>query len=319
MKNKKNHMIEIELQPMNIIIKAKLLLGFNKELCQILLKHLPYKSIQCHSFVAGYQLYHYTPIVESVFVIPETAERLIDQPIGRVSLSALQLMPIKYGEVTEPLTANPVAQVVDEDIKKLKRAGKLVWNAVYRTKEVVTVTVRVSGKLDKKIRKIPTPKTGDKRLNILLEKIYKEINHIWLSPPKELVEIHQGIEQPGIGTYNQAFSTMVFVNGELRHLGYNAFGGLLKIASNPKIDLESLQRSIVPFTEVAAGFLGYCGLKKLNSFTQEAISISRRLRKREEFIELFNALTTYTNRLHGWSLQLFPWKYGDYHPVINKK
>lgn len=307
-----DQIIEIELQPINIKLRARLLYALNKELCDLLLQYLPYKSVQCHSFVAGYQLYHYTPIVESVSVRPETEERLIDQPIGRVSLSALQLMPIKYGEVTEPLTANPIAQVLDEDIPKLKKAGKLVWNSLYKKKELVYVTVRVPGEVSK-LHKVQTPQTANKKLNIFLDKVYKEINRTFLVPPKELVDIFTGKEQKGVGTYDQYFATMVFVNGELRHLGYNALGGLLKVASDKKVDIDSFRRMVEPFCKVAAGFLGYVGLKKLYGFVEEGIILSKEIESREEMTELFNALTTYANQLHGWSLCYFPWKYGKYH------
>lgn len=312
MKNIKEQIIEIELQPINIVFKAKLLTDLNEDLCNLLLKYLPYRSVQCHSFVAGYQLYHYTPIVESVSVIPQTKERLIDQPIGRVSLSALQLMPIKYGNVTEPLTANPIAQVFDADIPKLKKAGKLVWDRLYKTKELVYVTVRILG-ASSKMYQVKTPQTANKKLNVFLDKVYKEINNRFTKPPKELVDIFTGKEQKGVGTYNQYFATMVFVNGELRQLGYNALGGLLKVVSDEKVDLDAFRRIVEPFSKVAAGFLGYVGLKTLHGFVEEAIILSKEIKSREEMIELFNAVTTYANQLHGWSLQYFPWKHGkDY-------
>ena len=199
MKNTKEQIIEIELQPINIVLRAKLLTDLNGDLCDLLLRYLPYKSVQCHSFVAGYQLYHYTPIVESVSVVPQTEERLIDQPIGRVSLSALQLMPIKYGDVTEPLTANPIAQVLDADISKLKKAGKLVWNSLYKTKKLVYVTVRIPG-ISSRMYQIKTPQTANKKLNNFLDKVYKEINNGFSKPPNELVDIFTGKEQEGVGT-----------------------------------------------------------------------------------------------------------------------
>ena len=314
MKNVKDQIIEIELQPINIILRAKLLTELNENLCMLLLQYLPYRSVQAHSFVAGYQLYHYTPIVESVSVTPQTEERLIDQPIGRVSLSALQLMPIKYGEVTEPLTANPIAQIIEEDIPKLKKAGKLVWNALYSTKELVYVTVRMP-ETPSKMYKVKTPQTSNKKLNKFLDSVYKEINSAFVNPPKELVDIFTGKEQPGVGTYNQYFATMVFVNGELRQIGYNALGGLLKVASDDKVELNSFKRAVEPFSKVAAGFLGYVGLKTLHGFVEEAIKLSKEINLREEMIELFNAVTTYANQLHGWSLCYFPWKHGKNYPV----
>lgn len=314
MKNIKEQIIEIELQPINIVLRAKLLDDLNEDLCNLLLKYLPYRSVQCHSFVAGYQLYHYTPIIESVSIIPQTEERLIDQPIGRVSLSALQLMPIKYGDVTEPLTANPIAQVLEVDIPNLKKAGKIVWNSLYKTKELVYVTVRIP-ETSSKMYQVKTPKTANKKLNIFLDKVYKEINSSFAKPPKELVDIFTGKEQDGVGTYNQYFATMVFVNGELRQLGYNALGGLLKVVSNKKVNLDSFRRIVEPFSKVAAGFLGYVGLKTLHGFVKEAIALSREIKYREEIIELFNAVTTYANQLHGWSLCYFPWEYGKHHRV----
>lgn len=314
MKKAKEQMIEIELQPINIVLRAKLLTDLNEDLCNLLLKYLPYRSVQCHSFVAGYQLYHYTPIVESVSVTPQTEERLIDQPIGRVSLSALQLMPIKYGDVTEPLTANPIAQVIDADIPNLKKAGKLVWNSLYKTKELVYVTVRIP-ETSSRMYQVKTPQTANKKLNAFLDKVYKEINNNFAKPPRELVDIFTGKEQKGVGTYNQYFATMVFVNGELRQLGYNALGGLLKVASDKKVDLNAFKRMVEPFSKVAAGFLGYVGLKTLHTFVEEATELSKEINSREEMIELFNAVTTYANQLHGWSLCYFPWKDGKRHTL----
>lgn len=314
----KDKIIEIELQPINIKVRARLLYDLNKNLCKLLLRYLPYKSVQCHSFVAGYQLYHYTPIVESVSVTPQTEERLIDQPIGRVSLSALQLMTIKYGDVTEPLTANPVAQVLDEDIVKLKKAGKLVWKRLYKTKEFVYVTVKTTD-ASSKMHAVPTPKTNNKKLNIFLERVYKEINKTFVTAPKELVDIFTGKEQKGVGPYNQYFSTLVFVNGEVRQLGYNALGGVLKVASDKKVDLQSIRSIVSPFCKVAAEFLGYVGLKKLHSFVEEAIVLSKEIDSREDMIELFKAVTTYTSQLHGWTLCYFPWEHGRYHKLDDKK
>jgi hypothetical protein len=219
-------------------------------------------------------------------------------------------MPIKYAEVTEPLTANPVAQVLEEDIPKLKRAGKLVWDRLYRTKDFVQVTVRLPGQ-GSKFHKVKAPRTENKELHSLLQEIYQEIDQAFVRPPQELKDIFTGKEQAGVGTYNQYFATMVFVNGELRQLGYNALGGLLKVASDDRVDLDSFKRLVEPFIQVAASFLGYVGLRTLNDFVERATILSKQMDSRQEMIELFNALTTYANQLHGWSLCYFPWNSGE--------
>lgn len=314
--------ITLKFNPINITIKAKLLYDLNPNLCRILVKSLPYRSIQCHALVAGQQLYHYTPIIEAVTYRAKTREDKTKQPIGRINMSSLELLSIKYGLITEYLESVPVAQVVDRDIEKLKEVGFFVWESIYKTKKLIMVTVSLEG------QKVPPGYFGLKRpmaeiknqkIKTLIGRIYEECEQIWLSPPRDLLNIHQGIIKSKAGSYDQYFSTMVFVNGEIRQLGYNAFGGLLKTFTNPKVSLKVTKELIRPFTKIAASFLGYCGLEKLNSLTQEALILSREASSKKELITLYSALCTYTNRLHGWSLHYFPWRYGEHHELVVKK
>lgn len=308
--------IVLRFDPIRTTIKARLLYELNPGLCALLEKALPYRSVQCHALVAGKQLYHYTPIVEAVTYQAKTKEDKTKQPVGRVNMSSLELLSIKYGTITEYLQSVPVAQVVDEDIEKLKKIGPLVWKSVYETKKIIKVSVSLEGQAVPKghtgIRR-PTIKVRDIELKELIERIYDECETIWLYPPEDLVKIHKGKIKSRAGSYNQYFSTMVFVNGEVRQLGYNAFGGLLKSFSNSKISLQVAKELPRAFTESAAGFLGYCGLEKLNDFTQKALVVSKKASSKKELIQLYNALCIYANRLHGWSLHYFPWEYGkDY-------
>lgn len=306
--------IALEFDPPKITIKAKLLKELNPELCRILAQTLPYRSIQCHALVAGQQLYHYTPIIEAVTYQARTKEDKTKQPVGRINMSSLELLSIKYGVITEYLTSVPVAQVIAEDIEKLKKMGKLIWESIYKTKKLIIVTVSLEGQtVPKKCTGLRRPKIAleNPEINELINRIYDECETIWLAPPQDLLNIHRGQIKSGAGSYNQYFSTMVFVNGEIRQLGYNAFGGLLKAFSNPAVPLRVAKELPKPFTEVAAGFLGYCGLEKLNSFTQAALQLSKKARTKKELLELYKALCIYANRLHGWSLHYFPWKHGE--------
>lgn len=310
--------IEICFSPINTKIRAKLLGNLNSKLCEILWKSLPYQSIQCHALVAGQQLYHYTPIIEAIPYKAQTKEDKVKQLIGRINMSSLQLMSIKYGFITEYLESVPVAQVVEEDLERLGKVGKAVWKSIYKTKKIIKVTVEQSGqKVRKKYTGIRRPeiKSRNKSLIRFVNQVYDEVEKIWLKPPMELVAIHEGNIRSVAGSYNQYFSTMVFVNGEVRHLGYNALGGLLKICSNPKVSVSTLKELVVPFTQTCAGFLGYCGLETLNKFINRGIELTQTVKTKEEFMCLIGALTLYTNRLHGWSLHLFPWKHGEEHKI----
>jgi hypothetical protein len=311
-----NKYIVLQFDPIGITIKARLLHELNPGLCEILTKNLPYRSVQCHALVAGQQLYHYTPIIEAITYKAKTKEDKTKQSIGRINMSSLELLSIKYGVITEYLTSVPVAQVVDEDIEKLKKVGSQVWKSVYKTKEIINVSVSLEGQnMLRNYTGLRRPKLSIENIDLenLINRIHDECENIWLNPPKDLLDIHRGKIKSGAGSYDQYFSTMVFVNGEVRQLGYNAFGGLLKSFSNPRISLQTAKELPQPFTEIAAGFLGYCGLEKLNEFTQRALVLNKKARSKNELTQLYNALCIYTNRLHGWSLHYFPWKHGkDY-------
>ena len=49
---------------------------------------------------------------------------------------------VKYGEITEPMSYPTIAQVKEADIGRLIQAGEAEWQALYRTKEVISVIYR---------------------------------------------------------------------------------------------------------------------------------------------------------------------------------
>ncbi len=316
-REKRQNIVEIEYQPIDITIRFKLLWEKNRNLCEALLSYLPYTCIQFHSVIAGYQVYHYSPIVEAVYFKPETTELLPEQPNGRVVLGSFELLGIKYGEVTEPLAPYPIGQVLEEDMEKLGIAAKKIWEAEYRTKEIITATVRLPGQKEKRDFSIAFNRTGNSAADQLIEEIYAETRKIWLTPPEELVDMTAGRLEAGVGPFEQAFTPIVFTNGEIRHLNY-VLSSILQIASQENCNVEALQNSLEALTSVNAMFIGYIGMKKLGSFVGRAIEIGGAAKSREELVELYKALTTYSNYLHGWSMQLFPWYHGDDHPVTNR-
>ena len=213
--------IEIEWVQLNIKVTATLLEDVNPELCNLLWSYLPYNSIQLHALISGQHLYHYNPIIESFFIEPKTKISRAKAPDGTIFLSYLQHLSIKYGDVTEDLPAAPVAQVIPEDISKLKEVGKKCWESTYKTKELIEVRVTKKGEnFDQKnftIKKYGVVK--NKEVQKLIDEIHKEVERIWINPPQDVVNIHTGKIKSKAGSYNQYFSTMVFVNGEERHLG----------------------------------------------------------------------------------------------------
>lgn len=306
--------MEIEWIPLEIKVSATLLEDKNPKLCDLLWKNLPYNSIQCHALISGQHIYHYNPIVESFFVEPEVKESRAKSLDGTVFLSYLQHLSIKYGDVTEDLPAAPVARVPLKDISKLKEAGRKCWESTYKTKEPIEVRVTKKGTAPTKkdfLLKKKFKETNNGELNKLLYEILEETQKIWTKPPQEIVDLHSGKIRSGAGSYNQYFSTMVFANGEIRHLGYNALGGLVKTSQNPKIKLKQLKEMTKNFTFTPAEFLGYCGLNKIWNFVDRTLNIVDTIKTKKEYYNLVSTLATYVNRINGWSLHYFPWKHGE--------
>lgn len=119
-------------------------LAYNKKLFDKFCEGLPFNALQLHAMVAGYQLYHYAPLIldENKGII-EKSPLLDSVPDGSLLWTGLGLIGLTYGFNTEYLATNPIAQVVDEDMEALRAVGKRLWESMTVTKEVVEVRYSV--------------------------------------------------------------------------------------------------------------------------------------------------------------------------------
>lgn len=159
-----------------------------------------------------------------------------------------------------------------------------------------------------------------KKIEDFKKEIEAEIKKIWMEEPKELKKIRLGFIDSRAGSYDQYFSTLVFVDGEIRALGYLIYSTLLRMVDDPKYDmyhLRSLARTLVP---VCAEFLGYCGLKKIVGFTRTFLDMLEKeeIDNKQDFKDVVRSLTLYANRLHGWVHFYFPWGLGVLFPLRSK-
>jgi hypothetical protein len=303
--------IEIEWVGIGRKVTVDLVESKNPALCELLWTSLPYNSIQNHALVSGDHLYHLAPIVKLVYAQPRTREDRTKSPYGTVFLSHLQHLAVKYGDLTEYLSAAAVGQVIPEHIPILKTAGQEIWNAVYRTKQVIEVRVRRRGEATEMFSLPPPAATQGRVVQELVHEIHAETERIWVTPPEEILDIHAGRIQSRAGSYDQYFATLVFVNGEERPLGYCALGGLLKSCFNSDLSLEMLKQITANFIKTPAEFLGYCGLDTLWNFVERTLSVLKDIETKEDYVTLISSLSLYANRLNGWNLHYFPWKHGD--------
>ncbi len=304
--------IDIEWVQFNRKVTANLRSDANQQMIDLMWANLPYNSAQNHALVSGDHLYHLLPLPEMTYtpvddVVPDRTKT----PDGTVFLSHLIHMAIKYGELTEYIPAAPVGNVIPEHISILKDVGNMLWNEICGEKRPLEVRVTRHGEQWKPRPLFDSPPTGSDVVDALLAKINRATEEIWIQPSDELIAIHSGKAPSGAGSHGQYFSTMVFVNGEVRPLGHCAFGGLQKAAALNKTDLESLKRITPLFCAQTVEFLEYCGLHKLHALTTEFLKSLEKVETMDQFLALVSAMSLYANQLNVWNLHYFPWHHGE--------
>jgi hypothetical protein len=281
----------------------------NAALAQSLWDALPYRSLQGHALVAGHHLYHVAPIHDLLHVPATYAVDRRTVPDGTIFASRLQHLGIKYGELTEPMPATPIGQIVEADLDVLGEVGRAVWEAVYRTKKPVIAEVRRAG--EDAGHRLPRLTVADPEVDALIADVHAETERIWLAPPEELVDLHEGRIPSCAGSYETVLTTLLFVNGETRPLGYACYGGLVR-AAYEDMPMESLRQMARILAKTPAEFLGYCGLQTLWAFTGRLFDCLDRIDDRDDFVAVMAHMGLYVNCLGGWNLHLFPWQVGDH-------
>ena len=307
--------IEIEWRPFGVTVDAVLTDEPNGNLADLFWSRLPYNALQNHALVSGDHLYHLVPIVELLYTPAQWKEDRTKSPDGTLFLSQLQHLAIKYGTLSEYIPAAPVGHVVHEDVPLLREVGRACWHATFQSKQIVEVRVRRKGTKDALLRLPRLEVDAPDPIRSLLARIQDETQKVWIHPPQEIDDLHRGLIRSGAGSYSQYFSTLVFLNGETRPLGYCALNGLVRLSQSESFSLQALREMTPNFIRTPAEFLGYVGLDTLWIFTQETLGVLPLLQTKEQFTALIGALALYANVLNTWNLQYFPWHHGAGYPA----
>ena len=119
-------------------IEARLLDVQDPDLCAEFWGALPFRSIQSHAVVAGFQMY-------CPFRLMGRARKLFQEPMnrqppGRINIELdFQYLAVNYGPMTEPVPAVPIAQVAERCLEDLKVVGRMAWDNLLFSDAFVTV------------------------------------------------------------------------------------------------------------------------------------------------------------------------------------
>lgn len=310
--------IEIDWKPIGAKVTITLDQGVNSDLIEPLWAALPYRTLQGHALVAGDCLYHVPPAHEVLHAIPDHRTNRQAAPLGTVSCSAIQHLSIKYGVLTEPMPTAPIGRVDAADIDALPKVGQAVWESMHGAGEPIIAEVRrLGGPGGHCVRR---QACQAELVRELVDKIAVMSEAALVDAPPELVELHQGRRFSDAGTRDSVLTTLVFVNGETRPLGYMTYANLARAARSVDIALSSLIEMAKLLLIKPTEFLGYCGLQPLWELTQQVVSALDAVTEREDFIAVMEQMALYVNALGAWNLQLFPWELEprkwNYRPTI---
>ncbi|WP_235437700.1 hypothetical protein [Kitasatospora griseola] len=126
-----------------------------------------------------------------------------------------------------------------------------------------------------------------------------------------MLALHRGAVP--LGSRGQYFSTLVYVNGELRLLGSATLNPLVAATFDPDTTLGALCALLPRLTSMQADFLGHCGFRDLHALVNRTHRALPALRTKEELRSVTAALALYVNCLRRWALHYFPWQHGEEH------
>ncbi|XLR41604.1 hypothetical protein HN51_019799 [Arachis hypogaea] len=133
--------VRLTWQPLGICVVATLATKENPELCEDVLRELPFSIIQDHAVVSGESMYAWAPVVSTAPV--HVKERQCDAPVGRIRYSQAtgNKIIVQYGRVTEDIETPILGEILLQYRDRLGEVGSAVWKSTFETKQIILLTI----------------------------------------------------------------------------------------------------------------------------------------------------------------------------------
>lgn len=147
-------------------------------------------------------------------------------------------------------------------------------------------------------------------LKDVVEAIKKQTAAYESNEPQELRDIRTGTF--AVGTNNQYFTNLDFVNGMLRDQSMYTWYPLLLTFQDERFTLEQACALVHRFDYAYSNYLRYSGLQEMGAFAEAITKFLPTASNREEAVNAVKAFLGYLNRLAAWSFHYFPWSIGKH-------
>ncbi|MBS1888570.1 MAG: hypothetical protein JSU06_15420 [Actinobacteria bacterium] len=145
-------------------------------------------------------------------------------------------------------------------------------------------------------------------VDAVIEKLNRECDVIWTTPPEEVRAMGRGEIPRGTGAKGTYLTTLIFAENELRTLTDETLWFAWQLAAvEGGADLHTLQRYIDELVQYKANMFDFVGLPHAASLVKEYVGAVNACETIEEFCLATQAVMTYVNRLHTWVDMVMPW------------
>lgn len=153
----------------------------------------------------------------------------------------------------------------------------------------------------------------------VIDELEAERERIWLSIPKDVNDLGQGIIPRMTGPKKQYFTSLLYADGEARTLADEILWGLIEISGKPEADLDTLKLVVTQIVDYKADFFDFVGLPLTCKWTHRYAEGARAAETLEEFAAVTGAALSYMNRVHMWIQSVFPWGIASAFPRADAK
>lgn len=147
----------------------------------------------------------------------------------------------------------------------------------------------------------------------LIDRLYAESEKVKLECPMDVKRLFKYCVVPSNqgGKWDQAFTTMVFAEGDSRQMmAYQCFM-LCRVIDHEDFTCDQMKVLFKETVPLSAEFIWTCGLEQPWGFVKEMLACFDKIDDKADLKALFFAFNSYFTHYQNWIHWYFPWYVGE--------
>lgn len=161
----------------------------------------------------------------------------------------------------------------------------------------------------------------DNDVRKLVDDLHEQAGQIKTKCPMEVLRLfkYQIVETNMGGLWDQAFTDMVFAEGDMRAMNAYMLFPICRLFDHDEFGLEQLKVMFKETVPVSAEFVATCGLVSVWENVKKMLAVWDRINTKADLRELVEAFTDFQTNYHNWIHFYFPWYAGEVFQLRKKE